>query len=185
MNSFRIFIIKISFLRRIFLRDLINKFVKIKIFVFDVDGVLTDGGIYIDHNGNESKRFYAQDGHGIKILQSIGIDVMIISGRTSKSVNKRGDELGIERIIQGSRNKLQSFHDQNIQLAADEICFVGDDTVDIELLKYVGLSVIVPNSNYILTKLEFDWMTPRNGGYGAIRDVCDLIYYSRIISEKS
>ena len=169
----------------LFSEQLIEKAKNIKLLAFDVDGVLSDGGIYIDHNGNESKRFYAQDGHGIKILQSIGIDVMIISGRTSKSVTKRGDELGIERIIQGSRDKLQSFHDQNIQLAADEICFVGDDTVDIELLKYVGLSVIVPNSNYILTKLEFDWITPRNGGYGAIRDVCDLIYYSRIISEKS
>ena len=175
----------INHYKDLFSEQLIEKAKKIKLLAFDVDGVLSDGGIYIDHNGNESKKFYAQDGHGIKILQSIGIDVMIISGRTSNCVAKRADELGIERIIQGSRNKLQSFHDQNIQLAADEICFVGDDTVDIELLKYVGLSVIVPNSNYILTKLEFDWMTPRNGGYGAIRDVCDLIYYSRIISEKS
>ena len=175
----------INHYKDLFSEQLIEKAKKIKLLAFDVDGVLSDGGIYIDHNGNESKRFYAQDGHGIKILQSIGIDVMIISGRTSTCVAKRADELGIKRIIQGSRNKLQSFHDQNIQLAADEICFVGDDTVDIELLKYVGLSVIVPNSNYILTKLEFDWMTPRNGGYGAIRDVCDLIYYSRIISEKS
>ena len=174
----------ISHYKDLFSKQLVEKAKKIKLLAFDVDGVLSDGGIYIDHNGNESKRFYAQDGHGIKILQSIGIDVMIISGRSSMCVAKRADELGIERIIQGSRNKLQSFHDQNIQLAADEICFVGDDTVDIELLKYVGLSVIVPNSNYILTKLEFDWMTPRNGGYGAIRDVCDLIYYSKIISEK-
>jgi len=175
----------INHYKDLFSEQLIEKAKKIKLLAFDVDGVLSDGGIYMDHNGNESKRFYAQDGHGIKIIQSIGIDVMIISGRTSICVAKRADELGIERIVQGSRNKLQSFHDQNIQLAADEICFVGDDTVDIELLKYVGLSVIVPNSNYILTKLEFDWMTPRNGGYGAIRDVCDLIYYSRIISEKS
>ena len=175
----------INHYKDLFSEQLIEKAKKIKLLAFDVDGVLSDGGIYMDHNGNESKRFYAQDGHGIKIIQSIGIDVMIISGRTSICVAKRADELGIERIVQGSRNKLQSFHDQNIQLAADEICFVGDDTVDIELLKYVGLSVIVPNSNYILTKLEFDWITPRNGGYGAIRDVCDLIYYSRIISEKS
>ena len=175
----------INHYKDLFSEQLIEKAKKIKLLAFDVDGVLSDGGIYIDHNGNESKKFYAQDGHGIKILQSIGIDVMIISGRTSNCVAKRADELGIERIIQGSRNKLQSFHDENIQLAADEICFVGDDIVDIELLKYVGLSIIVPNSNYILTKLEFDWITPRNGGYGAIRDVCDLIYYSRIISEKS
>ena len=92
--------------------------------------------------------------------------------------------MDIKKVIQGSRNQLKSFHDQKIKLNSDEICFVGDDTVDIELLKYVGLSIIVPNSNYILSKLEFDWVTPRQGGYGAIRDVCDLIYYSKIISEE-
>ena len=174
----------IKYYKDLFSEQLIEKANKIKLLAFDVDGVLTDGGLYIDHDGNESKRFYAQDGHGIKILQSIGLDIMIISGRTSKCVSKRGEELGIKRIIQGTRDKLKSFQDQEIQIAAEEVCFVGDDTVDIELLKYVGLSVIVPNSNFILTKLEFDWITPRKGGNGAIRDVCDLIYYSKIISEK-
>ena len=76
---------------------------------FDVDGVLTDGGLYIDHNGNESKRFYAQDGHGIKILQSIDIDIMIISGRYSKCVEQRGKELGIQRIIQNKKVCLRCF----------------------------------------------------------------------------
>ncbi len=175
----------INYYKDLFTDKLIEKANKIKLLAFDIDGVLTDGGLYIDQDGNESKRFYAQDGHGIKILQSIGIDIMIISGRTSKCVSKRGQELGIKRIIQGSRDKLKSFHDQKIQITPEEICFAGDDTVDIELLQYVGLSVIVPNSNSILTKLEFDWITPREGGCGAIRDVCDLIYYSKMISEKS
>ncbi len=169
----------------LFPENLIKKAEKIKLLAFDVDGVLTDGGLIIDHNGNESKKFYAQDGHGIKILQSIGIDIMIISGRTSKCVSKRGEELGINKVIQGSRDKLKSFQDQKIQLSSEEICYVGDDIVDIELLEYVGLSIIVPNSNNILKKLKFDWITPRQGGYGAIRDVCDLIYYSKMISEES
>tara|TARA_B100001109_G_scaffold255403_1_gene258279 strand:+ start:7045 stop:7593 length:549 start_codon:yes stop_codon:yes gene_type:complete len=169
--------------KNLFSEQLIKKANKIKLLAFDVDGVLTDGGLYVDHNGNESKRFYAQDGHGIKILQSIGLDTMIISGRTSKCVSKRGEELGIKRIIQGTRDKLKSFHEQDIQVDSDQVCFVGDDTVDIDLLKYVGLSIIVPNSNHILTKLEFDWITPREGGNGAIRDVCDLIYFSKIICE--
>ena len=160
--------------------ELINKARKIKLLAFDVDGVLTDGGLYYDHKGNESKKFHAQDGHGIKIIQSIGVQTMIISGRKSPSVDKRGDELGIDTIIQGSRDKLKSFHEKDIQFETDEICFVGDDTVDIELLKYVGLSVIVPNSNPIMSKLDFDWITPRHGGNGAIRDVCDLIYLSKI-----
>ncbi len=161
---------------------LIAKASKIELLAFDVDGVLTDGGLYFDRNGQESKRFYAQDGHGIKILQSINIDIMIISGRNSHCVTKRGDELGIKRIVQGTRDKLKSFHQQDINLPQEKICYVGDDTVDVELLKYVGLSVIVPNSNSILHQLDFDWVTPKQGGFGAIRDICDLIYFSKILN---
>ena len=90
----------------------------------------------------------------------------------------------IHKIIQGSRDKLKSFLDQKINLNKEEVCFVGDDTVDIEILQYVGLSVIVPNSNFILKELDFDWITPRSGGNGAIRDICDLICYSKTVSEK-
>ena len=168
--------------KNLYTDKLIAKASKIELLAFDVDGVLTDGGLYIDHNGKESKRFYAQDGHGIKILQSIGIEIMIISGRYSKCVTQRGDELKIERIVQGTRDKLKSFHEQNINLAKEKVCYVGDDTVDIELLQYVGLSVIVPNSNLLLNQLGFDWVTPRQGGYGAIRDICDLIHVSKIIN---
>ena len=163
--------------------ELIVKASKIELLAFDVDGVLTDGGLYFDHDGRESKRFHAQDGHGIKIMQSIDIEIMIISGRNSKCVTQRGNELGIKRIIQGTRNKLKSFNEQNINLSKENICYVGDDTVDIELLQNVGLSVIVPNSNPILNQLDFDWVTPRQGGYGAIRDICDLIYFSKIIND--
>ena len=166
---------------RLYTDKLVDKASKIELLAYDVDGVLTDGGLYFDHNGDESKRFYAQDGHGIKILQSINIDIMIISGRYSKCVEQRGEELGIQKIIQGSRNKLKSFHEQNINLSKEKVCYVGDDTVDVELLQYCGLSVIVPNSNPVLNLLNFDWVTPRQGGYGAIRDICDLIYFSKII----
>lgn len=170
----------IKLTKDIYPKNLINKAKKIQLLAFDVDGVLTDGGLYYDHEGKESKRFHAQDGHGIKIIQSIGIKTMIISGRKSASVTKRGNELGIDKILQGSRDKLKSFREQDIQINPEEICYVGDDTVDIELLKYVGLSIIVPNSNPIMNKLNFDWTTPRHGGNGAIRDVCDLIYLSKI-----
>tara|TARA_Y100000389_G_scaffold48663_1_gene43969 strand:+ start:6892 stop:7434 length:543 start_codon:yes stop_codon:yes gene_type:complete len=173
----------INLSKKLYTDKLIQKSKSIKLLAFDVDGVLTDGGLYFDHNGNESKKFYAQDGHGIKILQSIGIETMIISGRKSKCVSHRADELGIERVIQGSRDKLKSFQEKEILLSSEEVCFVGDDTVDIELLQYVGLSVIVPNSNSILKELNFDWVTPRQGGYGAIRDVCDLIYFSKVNNE--
>ena len=149
--------------------ELIVKASKIELLAFDVDGVLTDGGLYFDHDGRESKRFHAQDGHGIKILQSIDIEIMIISGRSSKCVTQRGNELGIKRIIQGTRDKLKSFHEQNLNLPKEKICYVGDDTVDIELLQKVGLSVIVPNSNPILNQLDFDWVTPRPVSYTHLR----------------
>ena len=167
---------------KLYTDKLIDKASKIELLAFDVDGVLTDGGLYFDHNGAESKRFHAQDGHGIKILQSINIDIMIISGRYSNCVKKRGKELGIQRIIQGSRDKLKSFHEQNINLPKDKLCYVGDDTVDVELLQFCGLSVIVPNANPILNLLNFDWITPRQGVNGVIIDVCDLIYFSKIIN---
>jgi 3-deoxy-D-manno-octulosonate 8-phosphate phosphatase (KDO 8-P phosphatase) len=168
--------------KNLYTDELIAKASKIELLAFDVDGVLTDGGLYFDHDGQESKKFHAQDGHGIKILQSINIEIMIISGRTSKCVTQRGNELDIKRIIQGTRDKLKSFNEQSINLPTENICYVGDDTVDIELLQYVGLSVIVPNSNPILNQLDLDWVTPRQGGYGAIRDICDLIYFSKIIN---
>ncbi len=172
----------IKLAEKLYTDKLIDKARKRELLAFDVDGVLTDGGLYIDHNGDESKRFHAQDGHGIKILQSIGIEIMIISGRHSESVKQRGTELGIERIIQGSRDKVKSFHEQNINLLKEKVCYVGDDTVDVELLEYAGLSIIVPNANPILNLLKFDWVTPRQGGHGAIRDVCDLIYFSKKIN---
>ena len=172
----------IKLAEKLYTDKLIDKASKIELLAFDVDGVLTDGGLYFDHNGNESKRFYAQDGHGIKILQSIDIDIMIISGRYSKCVKERGEELGIQRIIQGSRDKLKSFHEHKINLPKEKLCYVGHDTVDVELLQFCGLSVIVPNANPILNLLNFDWVTPRQGGNGAIRDICDLIYFSKIIN---
>ena len=175
----------IPFYKSLYTEELIQKASQINLLAFDVDGVLTDGGLYFDANGNEEKRFFAQDGHGIKIIQSIGIKTMIISGRETGSVLHRGQELGIEYIIQGSRDKLKSFNEQKLSIPHEEVCFVGDDTVDIELLEKVGLSVIVPNSNTLLKSLNFDWTTNRSGGNGAIRDVCDLIYFSKIINEKA
>ncbi len=174
--------IYLNLAKNLYTDDLVAKASQIELLAFDVDGVLTDGGLYFDHNGQEIKRFHAQDGHGIKILQSINIETMIISGRSSKCVTQRGNELDIKRIIQGTRNKLQSFQEQDINLPKEKVCYVGDDTVDIELLEYAGLSVIVPNSNPLLKQLDFDWVTPRQGGYGAIRDICDLIYFSKIIN---
>ncbi len=173
-----------EFIKNIYPSELIKKAKKIELLAFDVDGVLTDGGLYFDHKGNELKKFYAQDGHGIKIIQSIGIKTMIISGRQSGCVDYRARELGIDYVIQGSRNKLKSFRDHEISTPIKHVCFVGDDTVDVELLESVGMSIVVPNINPLIEKDNFDWVTIRDGGNGAIRDVCDLIYFSKMLDDK-
>jgi len=174
----------LEFIKSIYSNELLKKAKEIELLAFDVDGVLTDGGLYYDHNGNELKKFYAQDGHGIKIIQSIGIKTMIISGRQSDCVDYRARELEIDYVIQGSRNKLKSFLDSEISTPIENVCFVGDDTVDVELLESVGMSIVVPNTNPLIEKDSFDWITKRNGGGGAIRDVCDLIYFSKILDDK-
>ena len=174
----------LEFIKSIYSNELLKKAKEIELLAFDVDGVLTDGGLYFDHKGNELKRFYAQDGHGIKIVQSIGVKTMIISGRQSDCVDHRARELGIDYVIQGSRNKLKSFRDCKVSTSIKNVCFVGDDTVDVELLRTVGMSIVVPNTNPLIEKEGFDWVTKRNGGNGAIRDVCDLIYFSKKFDDK-
>ncbi len=161
-------------------KQIIEKARDIDLVVFDVDGVLTDGGIYISENGEESKRFFAQDGHGVKILQSINIEIAILSGRYSKSVEVRGKELDIKFVIQNSKDKYNDFKKNFMdKFKMEKVCFVGDDIVDIGLMKDVGLAITVPGANYNDVKKHADWITPRLGGFGAARDVCDLIYYSK------
>lgn len=166
--------------------ELIKKAKKIKLLVLDVDGVLTDGGIIISKDGAESKRFFAQDGHGLVLLKNLNIELAIISGRYSEAVEARGKELGFTAIIQNSRNKLGDFNKIfSAKYKLDEVCFVGDDIVDIELLKNVGLSVTVPNANYNDIVKHSDWVTPRQGGFGAVRDICDLIILAKNDEESS
>lgn len=166
--------------------ELIKKAKKIKLLVLDVDGVLTDGGIIISKDGAESKRFFAQDGHGLVLLKNLNIELAIISGRYSEAVEVRGKELGFTAIIQNSRNKLADFNKIfSAKYKLDEVCFVGDDIVDIELLKNVGLSVTVPNANYKDLVKHSDWITPRQGGFGAVRDICDLIILAKNDEESS
>ena len=160
--------------------SLIKKARKVKLLVLDVDGVLTDGGIILSEDGKESKRFYAQDGHGLMLAKNLNIELAIISGRYAKAVEYRAKDLGFTTIIQNSRNKLDDFIKSfSNKYSLDEVCFVGDDIVDIELMKRVGLSVTVPNANYNDLVKNSDWITPRSGGFGAVRDICDLLVLAK------
>jgi len=161
-------------------KSIIEKASKIKLLILDVDGVLTDGGIYVSENGAESKKFLAQDGHGLAILKTLNVELAVISGRYSKAVEHRCEELGFKKIIQNSRDKYSDFKEIfSKHYKTADVCFVGDDVVDIELMKNVGLAITVPNANYNDVKKNSHWVTPRLGGHGAVRDVCDLIYLAK------
>ncbi|HFD11680.1 MAG TPA: 3-deoxy-manno-octulosonate-8-phosphatase KdsC [Crenotrichaceae bacterium] len=153
---------------------------KVRLVSFDVDGVLTDGRLFFDNHGQETKGFHARDGLGIKLLRQSGVEVAVISGRRSKSVECRMAALDIALVYQGQDDKLVALEDlcQTLNLQHDQIAHVGDDVLDIPVMKRVGLSVAVQDAHEIV-KQKADWCTHLPGGYGAAREVCDLIMKSQ------
>jgi 3-deoxy-D-manno-octulosonate 8-phosphate phosphatase (KDO 8-P phosphatase) len=149
---------------------------KIKLLVLDVDGVMTDGRIILDDNGVQYKAFHVRDGHGIKMLMRQNVDVAIITGRKSEVLLRRAEELGIEHVYQRSFNKLESFAELKDKLGVkdDESAFVGDDLVDLPVMRQVGLSVAVADAEDDVKTLAA-FVTKRDGGRGAVREVTDLI----------
>jgi len=148
----------------------------VKWIILDVDGVLTDGKIIYDSNGNEIKKFCVKDGYGIYIAQKYGINFAIISGRYSKIVEIRADELGIKEVIQNSKDKLEDYQSlkEKYKFKNEEVIYIGDDIPDIPLLKTVGFPITVPNSPDILKKIAV-YTTRNEGGNGAVREVIDLV----------
>lgn len=149
---------------------------RIRLLLLDVDGVLTDGSIIYDAQGIETKAFDVKDGHGLKLLQRSGVQVGIITGRQSEVVNIRARELGIEIVYQGAKDKLVPFEEilQNLQLAADEVAYMGDDLPDLPVLRRAGWAV-APADAVAEIKPYVHYVTSRPGGRGAVREVCDLL----------
>ena len=149
---------------------------KIRMLVLDVDGVLTDGKLYFDHAGNEMKAFNTRDGMGMKALQRVGIEVAVITGRKSEAVTHRMSQLGIEHVYQGREDKLDAFLNllEITGLDAQQVCFAGDDWIDLPVLMRVGLAVSVADAEDHV-KQQAHWITRRNGGQGAVREICNLI----------
>jgi len=149
---------------------------KIRMLVLDVDGVLTDGKLYFDHAGNELKAFNTRDGLGMKALQRCGIEVAVLTGRKSKAVAHRMSQLGIKHIYQDREDKLNAFlHLLDITgLDEHEICYAGDDWIDLPVLMRAGLAISVADAEERV-KEHAHWITQRNGGDGAVREMCNLI----------
>ena len=148
--------------------------------IIDVDGVLTDGKIFLNDNGNESKAFYAQDGTGIAYLHRAGIKTAIISGRKSKAVEYRAKELHIEDVYQGALKKIDVYEKilKKHKIQENEICYIGDDLIDLPILRRVGFSVAVPDAPAEV-KESVSYITNAQGGHGAVREVVEKILKSQ------
>ena len=149
---------------------------KIKLLLLDVDGVMTDGRIVYLNDGGEAKAFDVKDGHGLKLIQRAGIRVGIITGRQSEVVARRAAELGIEIVYQGAKDKLKPFLEiiKELGLEPFEVAYVGDDVVDLPVMRQVGFSATVADAVDDI-KPYVDLVTSRPGGRGAVREVCDLL----------
>ncbi|MCX8044294.1 MAG: HAD-IIIA family hydrolase [Desulfobacterota bacterium] len=161
-------------------KEVVAKASRVQLLVLDVDGVLTNGSIIYSEHGENLKVFHAQDGHGIKLLLRAGIHVAIITGRSSPAVTARAENLGITDIYLRALRKIEAYEEllRKKECTYDTVCVVGDDLPDIPLLQRCGLAIAVPNS-VPEVKSCVDYITTRQGGDGAVREVCDLILKAR------
>lgn len=152
----------------------------IKLALFDVDGVLTDGSLHYGENGEQIKVFNALDGHGLKMLQQSGIHVGIITARNSEALRSRMSDLKIEHCFLGVDNKLEVFNRliAQLNLKPDQCAFTGDDVIDLGVMQQCGLKLSVANGHFIVKQIA-DWVSPFKGGDGAARSVCDILLYSQ------
>lgn len=155
--------------------DIFQRAKKIKLFVCDVDGVFSDGRIYLGNDGEELKAFHTKDGFGLKAIMQQGIDVAIITGRQSNIVENRMSALGIKHIFQGKDDKLTVYQHllEKLNLTPEETAYIGDDVVDLPVMKIAGLGIAVNDAHPIVSQ-QADLITTVKGGFGAVREICDL-----------
>ena len=148
----------------------------IRLIAFDIDGVFTDGRFYLSDDGVESKAFSTQDGYGIRCLIRAGIEVAVISGRTSGAVDRRMAELGVRHVVQGCKDKVGALESiaSELGIATTECAYVGDDVPDIPLLDKVGFAIAVANAVDAVVE-RCDYTTTATGGSGAVREICDRL----------
>lgn len=153
---------------------------RLKLMIFDVDGVLTDGSLYFTDAGTEAKVFNARDGHGMRMLQAEGVALAIITGRNAPCVAWRMRNLGIEHVCQGIENKLTALHELLVRLGVDagETGFMGDDVIDLQVMAACGFSA-TPSDGHEINRQRADYVASLPGGRGAVREVCEFILTSQ------
>lgn len=162
------------------LDELLQKAAKVRMAIFDVDGVLTNGGLVLMDDGSECKVFNVKDGQGLVMLRESGVELAIITGRSSRVVAERMSALGVAYVYQGQSNKMQAFEEilQKSGLEADQIAYMGDDLPDLPVMRRVGLAG-TPADAYGLVVQHADWVSHEAGGRGAVREFCELILEGR------
>jgi 3-deoxy-D-manno-octulosonate 8-phosphate phosphatase (KDO 8-P phosphatase) len=158
------------------LTDVIVRARRTRLVIFDVDGVLTDGSLFLGDDGQEYKAFHSRDGHGMTMLRQSGVILAIITGRRSEVVRIRMESLGIAHVYQGYRDKLPAYRDIKETLGLDDevVAYVGDDVVDLPVMRQVGLAIAVADAHPLVVE-HCHWQTQAPGGRGAGREVCELI----------
>lgn len=161
-------------------QDVETKASQIRLLICDVDGVFSDGRIYLANSGEEIKAFHTRDGYGIKALRQAGIEVAIITGRRSEIVEKRMQSLTVQHIFQGQENKIPAYQQlkQQLNLQDAQIAYIGDDLSDWAVMQHVGLSVAVADAHPVLRR-HATLTTSLPGGFGAVRELCDLLLLSQ------
>ncbi len=149
---------------------------RLKLMAFDVDGVLSDGALYYTDDGVEIKSFNGLDGHGMRMLKKAGIEIAIITGRKARCVEMRMQDLGIDLLYQGIENKLATMQELLVKLglSADQAGFMGDDVIDLQVMAACGFSA-APADSHDLAKKYARLISGKNGGKGAVREVCEFI----------
>lgn len=157
-------------------QDVIARANKIRLLICDVDGVLSDGLIFMGNHGEELKAFSVRDGYGIRCLKTSDIEVAIITGRSAKLLEDRAKTLGISYLYQGQYDKRLAFHDllKKLSLTAAQVAYIGDDLIDWPVMAQVGLAVAVADAHPLLTP-KAHYVTRIVGGHGAVRELCDII----------
>jgi 3-deoxy-D-manno-octulosonate 8-phosphate phosphatase (KDO 8-P phosphatase) len=157
-------------------KTFMEKAAKIKLAVFDVDGVLTDGKLILGESGNEYKSFHVRDGHGLVMLLESGCKIAVITARSSNIVSERMASLGIKYVFQGEKDKGARLLDliNDLDLERDQVAYTGDDVIDLPAMNKVGLPIAVADA-HAEVRNKADWITENRGGQGAVREICELI----------
>jgi 3-deoxy-D-manno-octulosonate 8-phosphate phosphatase (KDO 8-P phosphatase) len=162
------------------MQDILEKAKNIRLVIFDVDGVLTDGSLYLTDSGEEIKAFNSHDGHGIKMLRASGVSIALITGRQSRCVDLKAKDWGVSIVYQGAKSKLPVFEamlkDQGMDASA--CAYMGDDLIDLPVMLRCGLAITVPAAPAFV-KRHAHYVTRLDGGRGAVREICELIMHAQ------